>query len=42
MGNIGWSADEVMPLFRALEGVEPPFENDPDTAVRQVQYLFEK
>ncbi|KRB49103.1 hypothetical protein ASE04_18120 [Rhizobium sp. Root708] len=34
MGNIGWSADDVMPLFRALERVELPFEHHPDTTIR--------
>lgn len=34
MGNAGWSADDVMPLFRELEQCEPGYETPPDYAIR--------
>jgi choline dehydrogenase len=33
-GNVGWSANDVMPLFRDLEHCEPGFETEPDPAIR--------
>lgn len=34
MGNTGWSADDVMPLFQALEHCEPGYRVPPDYAIR--------
>ncbi|MGE8163785.1 GMC family oxidoreductase [Paraburkholderia sp. NPDC080076] len=34
MGNVGWSADDVMPLFRALEHCEPGYRTPPDYTIR--------
>ena len=34
MGNAGWSADDVMPLFRALERYEPGYQSPPDYTIR--------
>lgn len=34
MGNAGWSANEVMPLFRDLERCEPGYEAPPDYTIR--------
>jgi choline dehydrogenase len=34
MGNAGWSADDVMPLFKSLEHCEPGYETPPDYTIR--------
>ena len=34
MGNAGWSADDVMPLFRDMERCEPGYHAPPDYAIR--------
>lgn len=34
MGNVGWSADDVMPLFREIERFEPGCEEAPEYAIR--------
>lgn len=34
MGNTGWSADDVMPLFNALERCEPGYRTPPDPRFR--------
>ena len=34
MGNVGWSADDVMPLFRDMERCEPGYHTPPDYAIR--------
>jgi choline dehydrogenase len=34
MGNKGWSADDVMPLFQALETCEPGYRTPPDYSIR--------
>jgi choline dehydrogenase len=34
MGNTGWSADDVMPIFRDLERCVPRYETPPDPAIR--------
>jgi choline dehydrogenase len=34
MGNQGWSADEVMPLFKDLECCEPDFDTPTDFSIR--------
>jgi choline dehydrogenase len=34
LGNLGWSANDVMPLFRGLERCEPGFHSSPDFAIR--------
>jgi len=34
LGNAGWSADDVMPLFRDLERCEPGYRTPPDPAIR--------
>lgn len=34
MGNVGWSADDVMPLFRDMERCEPGYHSPPDYAIR--------
>jgi choline dehydrogenase len=34
MGNTGWSADDVMPLYQALERCEPGFRVEPNYSIR--------
>jgi choline dehydrogenase-like flavoprotein len=34
MGNVGWSADDVMPLFRDMERCEPGYHSPPDYSIR--------
>jgi len=34
MGNVGWSADDVMPLFREMERCEPGYHSPPDYSIR--------
>jgi choline dehydrogenase len=34
MGNTGWSADYVMPLFRDMERCEPGYQTPPDLSIR--------
>ncbi|WP_074173567.1 GMC family oxidoreductase [Caballeronia calidae] len=34
MGNYGWSADDVMPLFRIIERCEPGYATSPDYSIR--------
>lgn len=34
LGNVGWSADDVMPIFDALEAVQPGFHAPPDLRFR--------
>ena len=34
MGNVGWSADDVMPLFRDMERCEPGYHTPPDYSIR--------
>ena len=34
LGNTGWSADDVMPLFKAMEHCEPGYRTPPDYAIR--------
>jgi len=34
MGNVGWSADDVMPIFRDMERCEPGYHVAPDYSIR--------
>jgi choline dehydrogenase len=34
MGNVGWSADDIMPLFRDMEVCEPGYHVRPDYSIR--------
>jgi choline dehydrogenase-like flavoprotein len=34
MGNVGWSANDIMPLFRDMERCEPGYHTPPDYSIR--------